>query len=127
MGNNLTDELRAKGGRNAQSIKRQTRSWYMKQLLDIAMGRRKCTGPQLTALCKFAEQRGWYPPTNKRNVISARNLKKLASKPAVTDDLSARINALIPKPQPVQSLPLIVTQTQSGNNLQSTARPATNA
>ena len=120
-------EIGRKGGNNKASITRHTKAWYMQTLLKIAKGQMKCKGPQLAALNKFAEMRGWYSPKHKKNILSERNLKKALGKPAITDDLSARISALIPKPQPTPSSALPVAIVQPTGLSQPTVTIATNA
>lgn len=72
-------------GRAAQHF---TRKWYKETLLKIFRGEIKCNSTQLTALCKFADQRGWITPV-KRRAVPLKDKPK--SKPAITTDIMQRL------------------------------------
>lgn len=90
----LNDEDRARGTEARARRTRYSRAWYMKQLMDISQGTRKCDSTQLAALKTFAAMKGWHGPTSKRNVISKANLEKMlqkTQKPELSPELAERL------------------------------------
>lgn len=106
MTHELTARERKRGSRQAAVSVRRTRRWYREQLISIVDGKVKCTATQLSALKTFADLMGWKGPRLKRNVVDPKKLNR----PAVTDDLAARLSALVPKAvvQPTGLVPIPV-------------------
>src|SRR5260221_3448001 len=96
-GSHLTDEIRAKG----RATQMFTRRWYRDTLLKIFRGDIECSAVQFNALCKFADQRGWFPPN--RPKTKAFNGKSVKPKPEVTQDMIDRLSAFNVSTFPNQS------------------------
>ena len=93
----ITDEQWRAGVAKSAAKVRRTRAWFSDELIKIYEGK-QCTSTQLRALCRFADNKGWYGPAKKRSAVAGGIMNERGElvdsskrKPVVSEDVLKRM------------------------------------